>query len=107
MAWRPKRIYITAPYHPRDAYRNVQEENIKQLLRRITKVIRVVSFNARTSTLPSLESDAVIAFSPQEGWVVRGNNATPERFPLPSGIPLLPELPQVEFSYHSTQTESE
>lgn len=90
-AWRPKRIYITSCFPPEGVYRNVSEENMAQLRRRIDRCIHMVSFNAPTATF-SLSSDAVFAFSPNNELVpVGGNNATPERFPLPSGIPLLPE----------------
>lgn len=67
-AWRPKRIYITSAFHPREVYKHVPEENIQQLLRRIDKVIRCVSVTGQTSTLPGLESDAVLTFSPDGSW---------------------------------------
>lgn len=41
IAWRPKRIYITSPFHPRDAYPNVRDENMQQLLRRIDHTIEM------------------------------------------------------------------
>lgn len=34
VVWEPKRIYITAPFHPKDVYET--QENLGQLLRRIT-----------------------------------------------------------------------
>lgn len=29
VAWRPKRIYITAPFRPEDTYKNVPQENMQ------------------------------------------------------------------------------
>jgi len=39
--WNPDRIYITAPYHPRDVYET--QENLTQLIRRIDTVYYVVA----------------------------------------------------------------
>lgn len=36
--WLAEEIFITAPMHPRDAYAHRSDEDIKQLLRRITTI---------------------------------------------------------------------
>lgn len=93
--WVPEHIIITAPQRWSDMFTGEfrTPEDLAQLGRRIHHCVHFVSFTAPTATF-SLSSDAVVAFSPNDELVsVGGNNATPERFPLPSGIPLLPETP--------------
>lgn len=91
VAFRPKRIYITSAFPPEGVYRNVCEENMQQLRRRIDRVINCVSVTAPTCPF-SLSRDAVSVCSPDGvlGSVEVSQTCT-ERSPLPSGIPFPPE----------------
>jgi len=64
--WRPQKIYITSPGHPKDCY-DVGDENVAQLLRRITKIWYTGEAHQGSAILDLAPDEQLPPLPPEEG----------------------------------------